>query len=204
MKKLLVLAMLASASAAQAQLWVEIPDAPPALPFTAQMTVGVGALTTITGSGNFPGDTVDAYCIHITSPTAFSASTVGGTTQDTQLWLFRPDGTGVTFNDDAGPLQSTITGAFVPGPGLYILAVSAYDTDPVAAGGGALWLDGPFGVERAPDGPAAGSPVAGWTGGPDLIPYRIALTGAEYCDVPAPGALALLGLGGLVAARRRR
>lgn len=204
MKKILVLAMLASASAAQAQLWVEIPDAPAALPFTAQMTVGVGALTTISGGGDFPGDTVDAYCIYITSPTAFSASTVGGTSQDTQIWLFRPDGTGVTFNDDAGPLQSTITGAFVTAPGLYILAVSAYDTDPVNAAGAALWLDTPFGTERAPDGPGAGTPVAGWTGGPDLAPYRIALTGAEYCDVPAPGALALMGLGGLVAARRRR
>ncbi|MCE7974725.1 MAG: PEP-CTERM sorting domain-containing protein [Leptolyngbya sp. PLA1] len=204
MKKILVLAMLASASAAQAQLWVEIPDAPAALPFTAQMTVGVGPLLTISGGPDFPGDTVDAYCIHIYDVGAFSASTVGGTGMDSQLWLFRPDGTGVTFNDDAGPLQSTITGAFVPGPGLYILAVSAYDTDPVNAAGAALWLDTPFAVERAPDGPGAATPVAGWTAGPDLAPYRISLTGATYCEVPAPGALALLGLGGLVAARRRR
>jgi hypothetical protein len=33
--------------------------------------------------------------------------------------------------------------------------------------------------------------------------YSIRLTGAEY-SVPAPASLALLGLGGLAAARRRR
>ena len=76
MKKILVLAMLATASAAQAQTWIEIPDAPAAAPFTAQMTVGVGPLTTIRGGGDFAGDSVDAYCIHIFDVGAFSATTV--------------------------------------------------------------------------------------------------------------------------------
>ncbi len=204
MKKILVLAMLATASAAQAQTWIEIPDAPAAAPFTAQMTVGVGPLTTIRGGGDFAGDSVDAYCIHIFDVGAFSATTVGGTTQDTQIWLFRPDGMGVSFNDDSTGLQSTVTGAFVPGPGLYILAVSPYDADALDGAGAALWLDTPFGTERAPDGPGAGGPVMAWSAGPTLIPYSISLTGATYCEVPAPGALALMGLGGLVAARRRR
>lgn len=208
MKKMMAVALMACAGAAQAQVWVEIPDAPDALPFTAQLTVGVGPLTTISGGGNFPGDTVDAYCIHIVDPLHFSATTVGGTGQDTQLWLFTPAGIGVTFDDDdagAGVLQSTITGMFVPGPGHYILAISPYDRDALDGAGSEIWADGPFGLERAPDGPGAPGPVMGWGGfSSDLDPYRITLTGATFCAVPAPGALALTVLGGVFALRRRR
>jgi MYXO-CTERM domain-containing protein len=203
MKRILALALMACAGTAQAQVWVEVGDAPEAPAF--QMTVGVGALTAITGGGIAgAADFSDAYCISISDVASFSATTVGGTSQDTQLWLFTMGGMGVTFNDDSSGLQSTITGAFVSGPGDYILAVSTYDYDANSAGG-AIWLDTPFGTQRAPDGPGAASPVSGWSGGAAaLTTYRIALTGASYCEVPAPGALALLGLGGLVAARRRR
>ncbi|CAG0979873.1 hypothetical protein PHYC_01707 [Phycisphaerales bacterium] len=206
MKALVLVAGLALTGAASAQVWIEVPDAPaPAIPAPApQFTVGVGPLLTIIGGGDFPGDNVDGYCIMITDPLAFSATTVGGTGQDTQLFLFDFGGMGVTFNDDSAfTLQSTVTGAFVPGPGLYALVVSTFDGDPLDAAGSEIWLDTPFGVERAPDGPGAPGPVSGWTGSPDLLPYSIFLTGATYC-VPAPGAFALLGLGGLVAMRRRR
>jgi hypothetical protein len=208
MAKVFVLAILAAAGTAQAQLWVEIPDAPaPAVPAPApQTTVGVGPLTMITGGANFVGDSVDSFCIYVPDPSVFSATTVGGATFDTQLFLFSyaPSGMGVSMNDDsAATLQSTVTGAFMPGPGLYGITISRYDADPSSAGG-PIWLDTPFGTERAPDGPGAAGPVTGWSAAPDLGSYTIRLTGAFYCEVPSPGALALLGLGGLVAARRRR
>ena len=58
--------------------------------------------------------------------------------------------------------------------------------------------------ERAPDGPGAGHAIRGWSGHPEepLREYSIFLRGATFCEVPAPGTLALLGLGAV--ARRRR
>ncbi len=203
-------ALAASAGVANAQFWPEVPDAPDTVP--GQITVGPGfvaPLTAIIGSGDFVGDTVDSYCIYITDPLAFSATTVGSATFfDSQLWLFGPGGIGVTFNDDASSstFLSTITGAFVPGPGFYTIAISAYDTDALNPAALEMWADGPFTVERAPDGPGVPGPLAGWTvgTGDDLTGYKIFLTGATFCVVPAPSAGALLVLGGLVGMRRRR
>jgi hypothetical protein len=160
---------------------------------------------TITGGGDFRDDNVDAYCIFITDPTQFRATTVGGTTQDTQLFLFDANGFGVAHNDDSVGLQSTLTNLFTANlqPGLYVLAVSTYNVDPFSAGG-LMWNNTPFNTERAPDGPGAAGVVTGWGGsGPDLAPYTITLNGASYC-VPTPGSLALVGIAGLVAGRRRR
>jgi hypothetical protein len=192
-------------AAAGAQNWAEAGDADG---LASQATSGGGALLTITGMlGNSPtgADYEDSYLIHITSPGTFMAMTVGGAAFDTQLWLFNAAGSGVSFNDDSSGLQSTLTGAFVTGPGVYRLAISRYDNDAVDSGGGALWLDTPFGVERAPDGPGAGNPIAAWdhSGSPNAGPYTIRLTGATY-GVPSPGALALTGLGMLLVGARRR
>ncbi len=194
---------LALSTTAMAQVWNEVGDAGQ-LPGTAQAVVGVGALTTINGTND--GADADMYQIMIKDFTNFRATTVGGTSFDTQLFLFNSAGLGVTFNDDsAASLQSTLTSAFLSGNGVYYLAVSRYDLDAVDAGSQEIWLDTPFGTERAPDGPGAANAVAGWSalfppaaGGP----YSITLNGASY--VPAPGTLALLGMGGLLASRRRR
>jgi hypothetical protein len=43
---------------------------------------------------------VDVYAIYISDPSTFSATTIGGTTLDTALWLFDEDGKGVVYNDD--------------------------------------------------------------------------------------------------------
>lgn len=149
----------------------------------------------------------DMYMINIDGPAGFSATTVGGTTADTQMWLFDLAGMGVSFNDDsAATLQSTVTGTFVPGPGMYFLAVSQFDLDAYSFAGLELWMDGPFGTERAPDGPGAGSPIDHWFGlafgAPDT--YSIALTGASF--VPEPGTFVAIGMGlaGLALTRRRR
>jgi len=116
--------------------------------------------------GDYAANDVDMYVICITDPAAFVASTVGGTTIDTQLWLFNCDGTGVVFNDDSTGLQSTIdnsTGC-IPGAGNYLLAISRYNRDAVDASGNLIWNNTPFAGVRCADGPGAANPIAGWTG----------------------------------------
>ncbi len=204
MKKLIaIMALAALSGSALAGDWNEVGDAGGLPP--GQHTVGAGSLDRILGTLDANAqDFEDMYCIRIVNPLAFSASTVGGASFDTQLFLFDANGLGVSHNDDAGGLQSRITGQFVLAPGIYHLAVSGYNRDPLDAAGGLIWNNSPFSTERAPDGPAAANPIAGWGGSGGTGAYTITLTGAEFCQVPAPGAMAILGLGGLAAARRRR
>lgn len=179
---LFVLAAVA-ATPAMAQ-WVEQGDAGD-LPATAQVPAGVNPLTSITGT--FLASDADMYCIRIDNPQAFSATTCAVSTVDTQLWLFLPNGNGVSFNDDSPVpcgLQSTITGVFVSAPGTYLLAISKYDRDAMN-GANAIWLDTPFNVERAPDGPGAPGPITGWAGTTTTGNYRINLAGTSYCGATA-------------------
>lgn len=173
----LAAAVMASALTLPAQ-WNEVGDAGD-MPRTAQVpAIPTQSFPSIVGSFASGGD-VDMYLIQITDIGTFQATTVGGATADTQLWLFHADGRGVTSNDDATAVQSTITGAFVPYAGLYYLAVSQYDVDPRSAGN-FLWNDTPFNVERRPDGPHRGEALDGWTGiGSGASNYTIALTGCE-------------------------
>lgn len=204
MKRSIAIAMIAGCAltaAANAQVWQEIPDAGDMSP---QMTIGSGALSQIIGSGT-EGDKVDMYCINIVDPARFTASTVGGASFDTQLWLFAMNGMGIAFNDDSVGVQSIIAPGIVTAPGHYMLAISRYDTDARDGAGAQIWNDSPFSGTRAPDGPGAASPLAAWdNAGPDIGEYSIAVAGAEFCQVPAPGALALAGVGGLLIARRKR
>ena len=175
------------AAPAMAQIWTEQPDAGD-LPGTAQIPVGGGPLTTI--SGTIGASDADMYCIRIDAPAAFRASTCGGTSLDTQLFLFRENGTGVTHDDDdsscAPGTPSTITGTFVSAPGQYLIAVSTYNRDPVGAGGCLIWANSPFNVERAPDGACPASPVTAWTGSTTVTgTYTITMTGVSYCGATA-------------------
>ena len=147
---------LGTALSTNAQTWVEAGEAGN-LPATAQVPAGAGALTQIDGNINDPaeaqgpGNDRDMYLIQIDNPAAFTATTVGGTTLDTQLFLFTQGGLGVAFDDDtAAATQSALSGTFVPGPGLYYIAVSRFDRDPTG-GGLELWLD-----RRDLDAPRAG------------------------------------------------
>jgi len=190
MKALFAVAIgLALASSASAQLWVESGDAGD-LPGTAQVPSGSGALLEISGTISSNAD-ADMYCITIPNPATFRATSCGGTTIDTQMWLFDPDGKGVSFDDDdpgGCGLQSTLTGVFVPGGGQYYLAISTYSNDALNAAGQEIWNDQPFGVERTPDGAGAGDPfVVSWNGGGfSSGAYRISLVGVEYCGGPVP------------------
>ena len=187
-----------------AQTWVETGEAGN-LPATAQVPAGAGSLTQIDGNINDPaeplgaGNDRDMYLIQIDNPAAFGATTVGGSTLDTQLFLFHQSGLGASFNDDSGiTTQSALTGLFVPAPGLYYLAVARFDRDPVGIGA-ELWADTPFNTERAPDGPGAANPIDGWNGiGSTGITgsYSIFLTGASFPVISTSCAdLAVTGTG---------
>jgi hypothetical protein len=203
MKRTLALALSAwLAPAALAGVYAESGDAHELVP---QPVSGTNPITAIQGSlAAVSGDYADLYSIYISDPASFSASTVGGASFDTQLFLFDPDGRGVTHNDDApstSVLQSRITGAFVPGPGVYWLAISTYNRDP-SSGFGLIWNNSPFNTERAPDGPGAASALLSWSGTGSTGEYTITLTGVQA--VPAPGPLLLASLGGLLVTRRVR
>jgi hypothetical protein len=173
------------AAPAMAQ-WNEQGDAGD-LPATAQTPIGGGPLTTI--AGTMLAADADMYCIRIDAPTAFSATTTGGTTMDTQLWLFREDGRGVTHNDDnpAGGTQSRITGTCVPAAGQYLLAISLYNRDAVDAAGALLFLSSPFNIEHCPpDGPGGANPIFGWLNSTTSTgAYTITMTGVSYCGATA-------------------
>jgi len=132
-------------------------------------------------------DDVDMYVICITDPANFVASAVDTTSWDTQLWLFRCDGTGVVFNDDnpdtGGGTQSRIDNRAncIQQGGIYLLAISRYNRDAVDANGNLLWNNSPFGEVRCPDGPGAANPIAGWTGTTTAGGrYVISLQGAYF------------------------
>lgn len=163
------------------------------LPGSAQDATGqTGDLNAIIGALS-SGTDADMYAIEVCDSAAFSATTVGGATFDTQLWMFQPSGVGVVLNDDevgGTTLQSRITNTFVTTNGIYLLAVSGYDRDPQDASAQALWLDLPFRSERAPDGPGAANPVASWAISGASGSYRIDLTGACFLGGPdCPGDL---------------
>ena len=159
---------------------------PSLLPWPLPPTPGL-PLTALSGTLG-PSD-ADAFVIRIDDPSLFSASTADAA-GDTQLFLFDPcTGRGITFNDDwpgGNSTRSLITGRFVPGPGVYILAISAYDLDPASGVLGPLWLDTPTTTERSPDGPGADGACDHWIGaGPPMTFYKIDLIG---CSRIGPGA----------------
>lgn len=106
-----------------------------------------GSLDLIRGDlGHAPdlsfSDWVDVYAFLITDPEKFSASLATEPIfgpADTQLFLFDEQGYGIVTNDErespGSPFSSEIavdSGFPPPAPGLYYLAVSVFDNDPVS------------------------------------------------------------------------
>jgi Bacterial pre-peptidase C-terminal domain len=154
-----------------------------ALDLSAQGVVQIdGAFATATD--------VDVYKLCLSGGGTFSASTVGGTTADTQLFLFNSSGLGVYGNDDEGALrQSTLPAghALTPhGAGEYYLAVTPFNLDPFSPGGA---IFPPLSTVVGPTGPGASAPVGGWFGRlSGAGAYRVTLTGASCAppDTMAP------------------
>jgi hypothetical protein len=219
-----VAVLSACAGAASAQVWAEIPDATAFPP--GQVTVGAGPLIDITGFLAGASD-VDMYCIDILTPSfsawteaAYPPGTLGpaGAAFDSQLWLFDATGAAIMHSDDTTLSALSGMGLAQPNPifgpapppilpGRYMLAISQYDNDALDPGGLEIWADVPFPGYSGPDGPGApffgGWSSGGAPGGPGGGAYHIVLAGATFC-IPTPGALALLGVSGVVACRRRR
>ena len=202
-----------SASLAMAQTWNETVDGggdAADLPATAQLVVGSGPLTDITGDLPCmaePYPHVDMYKICIHDPAGFMASTSpghgGSAAWDTALWLFDENGLGILANNDdsAGGTTSFIappaddgTGQTIPGRGVYYLAISEgiAPNDP-SSGAGLIFNLATLTEISGPDGPGGGAAITGWagpcyTGGA----YQIHLNGASFvkpdgscADVPA-------------------
>jgi hypothetical protein len=168
------------------------------MPATAAVTIGTGCLTTITGTiGTLSPatyDDTDMYKIQICDFAHFSALVSAPATSglgDSQLFLFDSAGNGVEMDDDdylgTAGLLSRLGNQFVTANGIYYIAISGYNKDPMNDDGvpAYIWQNTPFNVVRAPDGAAnhhLGSWDTGDTGRNGL--YTINLTGTCFAQAP--------------------
>jgi hypothetical protein len=206
-----VCAALWGCSIAGAAVHIETGEAGISLLGPQVTSVGSSSLDKIVGTLSFDFDAdIDLYQIYIDNPLTFSAKVSDTTIPDTQLFLFDVLGNGVAANDDTatGNTRSTIPTGWVTASGVYYLAITGFDTDPVDAADAFIFReDNP----RTVYGPEAGrGPLAGWDLDADSQPgdYEILLTGAlgsAPATIPLPSALAGgVLLGGVLAGRRRR
>ncbi|MEY3026534.1 MAG: hypothetical protein RLZZ238_1431 [Planctomycetota bacterium] len=196
---------------------------------TAQVISTTGSVNSITGKlggpGLVAGDFQDCFLIQITDPTNFSLTTGPGFSGppgfDPMMFLFRVDlvegryvAKALIANNDlapgnvqAGLSNSTNDGSNVTvrDAGLYLIAISGFGSQPVNASGQFLFNQaflqpGIFGGPALEQG-MNDYLLAGWSSDGSYGNYVMNITGVS--GVPAPGAIALLALGGLAARRRR-
>ena len=153
------------------------------LPASAQDLSGEGVVRI---DGNFATPTdVDMYRLCLPGGGTFSASTLGGSEVDTQLFLFDANGLGVYGNDDTNGVRQSLLPAghaLTPqAPGSYNLAISPFNQEPRSEGGFVFpAVPGVFGAT----GTGGGQPVTHWFGRiSDGGAYSIFLTGAT-CTPP--------------------
>ncbi len=189
-------------------------DAGP-LPFSAQLISGspfLSPLHTISGQLGAnglvgPGDFQDMYGIYITDINGFRATTDTGidldafTSFNSQLFLFDASGSPIAASDGAGPGATlTIPSIIRPflTPGMYFLAISGFDSDPVDGLSAPLFPN----VTGVTVPPSNFNPIGGWTTGSIGGSYTIALEEAAF--VPGPGGLAIVVAASVATSRRRR
>lgn len=199
---------LIAAGASAGPDWTEIPDAgklnPQIIALPVQPKSIFGMLTGLDADGGL--DVADTYDLFIENSEEVIIKTGGGsllvtlepgegergqTDFNTALWLFRLDDTGLLANRDAGPGQvfSRIlpiatdgTGARIPGPGRYILAVSYDDVAPITGAGLPIFnfSNAPGATQvSGPDGAGGSQPYASWANETTMRPpgtYRIVIT----------------------------
>jgi hypothetical protein len=155
-------------------------------PATAQ-NLSTQLVSSITGE--LAGADSDLYRICLAGGRSFSATTVGTTTTNTQLFLFDGAGRGVYADDDAAADtdQSTLPAGdpLTPAaPGEYLLAVSPWDRDPESAAGP---IFSNVSSLVGPNGRGAASPLERWEGFPRSTgAYEITLSGTRACETVAP------------------
>jgi hypothetical protein len=137
------------------------------------------------------GTDVDMWKIFICDPAAFSATTVGGVTvpgtatgSDTALFLFSPDGNGVSYNDDVSGtnFNSLLANTQVASlsAGEYYLAVAYFGNRPTNASAQTIWSEFAPTTTVPPTGLGAPGPVADWNGlGTTVANYTLTLTGVS-------------------------
>jgi len=220
---LVVCALSINQSALAGPDWVEDGDAGNQLN-TAQPIIGIGGqVQRIFGrlngsSGNalgLPDDFDDMYQIVISDPSIFRITTRETSTNfQTSLWLFDEFGrallgnilaptpvSGILFGSEIQNFATDETDITINNPGIYYICVSSASRLPVGDGGPMFFFQDQFEVS-GPDGEGGGDQnLAGWSGEGTDGDYEMILEGVS--DVPAPGALALLGIGMLARTRRR-
>ncbi|VAW40686.1 hypothetical protein MNBD_GAMMA01-1847, partial [hydrothermal vent metagenome] len=162
-----------------------------------QVTRGSGALTLIDGSTFPTSDSRNAYCIKITDPANFRATTdnnidnTASTDFDTRLFLFDKKGKPLLFNDDThpstAPFASTLTGVATDGsgyvltqPGEYILVIAGFPDDPLDNIANNLFNQG-AGLVHAPI-PNSNNFSVWENNNPATGGYFVALQGVSYCQ----------------------
>jgi hypothetical protein len=188
-----VIAVLALALAPGALAASEVGDAGE-LRLTAN-DMGSGPVAQIQGSFTDGAD-ADLYRVCLTDGSSFSASTLGATTLDTQLFLFNSQGYGIYANDDSAGSRGSLLPArhrFSPrAGGEYFIGISAFNRDPQSSLGEIFNHN----INRTvyPDsiidanGFGASAPLGGWAGRASGPPggYRVTLTGTTACDASPP------------------
>jgi uncharacterized protein (TIGR03382 family) len=211
---LCALTVLALAGTASAQTWNAV--SPGSLPATAEIPVGVGPLTNITGTVSTanPANRAHYFMIRIADPANFSARTDinPGTGVDTALYLMNLNGTGIAANDDISgtnflSLMPVGDPAYATLPaGDYLLLVTSYGVLPAWSStpsiASLIFNPSPFTGVRTPQNNNVHSTYLFFQDADPGGSYNVTLTGVEF--IPTPGAVPLLGLGGLAALRRRR
>ncbi len=199
----------------QAQTYTESGDAGQTLGTAQASGLNVGASTvSIFGTISSAMD-ADLFQITLSAPMLFSATTVGGSTLDTALFLFNSSGMAIYTNDDASgasfqstlPANSSFTMSLAPGT--YFIGISLSGNEPVNSNGQLLFAAFTGGNSTSVRGPAAGinpSTLADFNGlasFAEMGAYRINLSA-----VPEPTTVGLLLAGagaiGFVLRKRRK